>query len=492
MGGYDALLRRYMAAWDAKQKHLAQNKLLSMYPETGQYRRELYPKHVSFFTQPTRQRLYIGGNRTGKSTSGAYETALHLTGLYPDWWERLGGWIFKKPVNIWAAGDTNESTRDVIQKELLGEVSGVKNGKRWVSGEGMIPYHLIEGIKWKQGVSDLVDYVVVRHASGGMSRVGLKTYAQGRKAFQGTAKDFVWFDEEPPRDVYSEAMTRTATTDGKIITTFTPLSGASEMVLSFLPDGHVVEYNDGTRTVVNMTWDETPHLTVEAKNELLQGYSPHERDARIRGLPSLGSGAVYPVPESQVFVPDFPIPSFWPRFFAMDVGWNWNAAIWGAIDRDSGTLYFYSECKMSQVEPETFAKAIKSRGDWIHGVVDPASQGANQFDGRALLTEYQGLGLNLTPADNAVEAGIFDVYTMMISGRLKIFESCSETRKEFRLYMRDDKGKIRKVNDHLMDVTRYGCRSGVNVARMDPAVYDRGLLKRPNARYSEFNPYDHI
>jgi phage terminase large subunit-like protein len=138
-------------------------------------------------------------------------------------------------VDWWAAGKTNETTRDIVQTTLLGEViPGVRKG---VSGTGIIPGDTIDlgRIAWKQGVADLVDTVRIKHVSGGHSLLGLKSYQQGRGAFEGTAQHGIWLDEEPDLDVYGECLIRTATTGGIILITFTPLLGLSEVVLQFMP-----------------------------------------------------------------------------------------------------------------------------------------------------------------------------------------------------------------------------------------------------------------
>lgn len=473
----------------AKEQWDKENKLFLMYPEEGPIRRGLYPKHLSFFRQGTKYRLFLAANRTGKTVSGAFEMASHLTGHYANWWE---GEVFSHEIDAWCAGVTNTSTRDIIQKELFGLVTSAKAGRKWVSGEGMIPLSNIVEIKWKSGIPDAIDTAHIRHRSGKISTIGFKSYEQGRTSFEGTAKHVVWLDEEPPQDIFSEASTRTATTNGIVFLTFTPLKGISEVIKGFLPNGDACEYNDGIKSVTTMTWDDAPHLDEATKNSLIAGYAPHERDARTKGLPSLGSGAVYPVAEDNILVDDFEIPIYWPRAFGMDVGWNWNACAWGAVNPDTNVLYIYSVLKMSHVEPETFCSAVKGRGSWIHGVIDPASQGSNQFDGRKLIEKYRELGLTLIPADNAVEAGVFEGYQMMVGGRLKVFRSCTEFIKEFRLYQRDEKGRIKKENDHIMDASRYLWRTGINCATVNPDAYRDpfGRNYKPKNVYTEFDVLD--
>jgi len=215
-------------------------------------------------------------------------------------------------------------------------------------------------------------------------------------------------------------------------------------------------------------WDDAPHLDPKDMAELLRSTPPHLREARSKGIPSLGSGAIYPVPEEDIICSPFRIPTWWPRCFALDVGWNRTAAIWGAHDRENDCVYLYSEYYRGQAEPTIHASAIKARGDWIPGVIDPASRGRNQKDGSKLFEMYEGLGLKIEPANNAVEAGIQMVWERLSLGQLKIFETLQHTRSELRLYRRDDKGKIVKENDHLMDCSRYLCMSGLEEAITKP------------------------
>ena len=167
----------------------------------------------------------MAANRVGKTFAGGYESALHLTGRYPGWWE---GRRFAHPINAWAAGDTAETTRDIVQAALMGPLAE--------RGTGLIPADAIIGEPSRRsGVTGAFDTARILHASGGVSLLGLKSYDQGRKKFQGTAKHVVWLDEEPPADVYDECMLRLMTTDGLMLCTFTPLEGLTEIALRFMP-----------------------------------------------------------------------------------------------------------------------------------------------------------------------------------------------------------------------------------------------------------------
>jgi hypothetical protein len=146
-----------------------------------------------------------------------------------------------------------------------------------------------------------------------------------------------------------------------------------------------------SKLVVSCTWDEVPHLTRKQKKDLWASIPPYQREARSKGVPTLGIGAIYPVPEDDIVVDDFPIPAHFPRGYGMDVGWKRTAGVWGAHDRDANIIYLTSEHYRGQAEPSIHAEGIKSRGLWIPGVIDPAARGRSQIDGQRLLEIYKEL-----------------------------------------------------------------------------------------------------
>lgn len=440
------------------------NMIESVFPPTGRLRRALYPKHLSFFRAGAkyRERIFIAANRVGKTVAGGFEIACHLTGNYPDWWE---GRRFNKPVVCWCAGDTGKTTRDIIQLKLLGLPGSF--------GTGLIPKDKIIRTLAKQGVSDAVEMIYVKHKSGGSSLCVLKSYDQRREGFQGTEVHVVWADEEPPQDIYIEMLMRTMTTNGIVLTTFTPLMGLSDVVLSFCPGGELVEgtvKDNATKHVTVCDWDSVPHLSQKEKDEMYAAIPPYQRDARSKGIPQLGSGAIYQVPESDIIVDDREIPKHWKRAYGMDVGWNRTAAVWGATDPETQITYLYHEYYRGHAEPVVHAHGIKAPGEWIPGAIDPAARGRGQADGHSLADMYNDLGLRLTYADNSREAGIYEVWELLSSGRLKVFKSLTNLRAEYRVYRRDEKGRIVKENDHLMDAMRYLVMTGLGIAKVQIAT----------------------
>lgn len=225
---------------------------------------------------------------------------------------------------------------------------------------------------------------------------------------------------------------------------------------------------NSSKYLTNAGWDDVPHLDADTKAKLLANTQPYLRDARSKGIPSLGSGAIYPIEEEVFLVDPFAIPPHWRKSYGLDVGWNRTACIWSAYDGDQDVAYLYSEHYRGQAEPSVHATAIKARGDWIPGVIDPAARGRNQKDGERLYQLYLALGLHLYLANNAVDAGIQETWERLSTGRLKVFSTLRNWRAEYRLYRRDERGAIVKKNDHLMDATRYDIMSGIRRAITKP------------------------
>ena len=452
-----------------------------MFLDDGPFRRELYPKHVAFMRAGAtwRSRAMCAGNRVGKTRVAAYELTCHLTGEYPHWWE---GKRFDHPIEAWAAGDTGQTTRNIIQVAMLGPLGTIES-KQW---SGMIPRALVYDVSRKPGIPDAVSTIWVNHKSGGKSVLDLLSFDQKREAFQGTAKHVIWEDEESDNEIHGECLMRTMTTNGIVMVTMTPLMGLTPFISEWLEKSVIETFDaDGksllvparsqvyagegqtttnttgiaelTRYMVMASWDDCPHLDEKAKSDMLAEYPLYQQEARRRGIPALGSGAIYPLGESQISVAPFAIPDHWPRAFAMDLdaGAGWTAAAWMAWDRETDTDYVYDVYKRSHAEPVVHAEAIKSRGKWIPGLADAAALLVTGADATQYVNVYRKLGLDVNLPQKAVEAGIQHVWSRLSAGKLKVFTSCGAFFEEYRLYRRDDKGRIVKKNDHVLDSVRY-------------------------------------
>lgn len=456
-------------------RHKKTHKIDYMFPEEGPLRRELYRKHLKFFRTGPKfiERLFMAGNRVGKTITGAYEISLHATGNYPDWWQ---GKKFSEPVSILVAGDTYQTTRDILQKEIMG---GSYDSGEW--GTGMLSLSVLDKRPLKKrGVSDTYDIVFVKHKSGKYSKIYFRSYDQGRKIFQGISVNIFWADEEVPQNIYEEGLIRTMTNRGICILTFTPLMGITPLVQNFMEDSLKEGSN---KIVITAGWDDAPHLTKQMKETMEKSLSPHQRDARIRGIPSIGSGAIYPVNEQEIICKPFPISPHWPKIYGFDVGWKKTAAIWGAWDRDSDTVYLYSEHYKGMAEPAVHASAIKKRGEWITGIIDTSAHGRSQNDGVSLFNLYEDEGLNIVNANKAIESGLLEVYQRLSSGRLKVFSTLDCWIQEYRIYRRNEKGLIVKDKDHLMDATRYLVMGLSENASVRPSVKKQKSVRTTIAGY---------
>jgi len=406
-----------------------------------------YKKQAEFHSAGAnyRERLLRAGNQQGKTFSGGMEMAYHLTGLYPDWWK---GRKWDRPIVAWAGSDTAETTRDNPQRALLGMVG------EW--GTGAVPQRLIGTSKSALGVADLLDYVKIKHVTGGWSTLRLKPYAQGRQKWQGPPVDCVWFDEEPPEDIYDEGLARTIATRGMAYLTFTPLLGMSEVVRRFL-----MESSDD-RHDTNMTIEDAEHIPPEERERIIAGFAPHEREARAKGVPTLGSGRIFPVPESDLEWETKDLPPHFVWIGGLDFGWEHpTAAVKCAWDRDTDTFYVVQAYRRPEATPLVHAGALRPWGDWLPWSWPHDGLQHDKGSGQKLADQYRGQGLNMLPkkatfpdGSNGVEAGLMEMLDAMKTGRFKVAKHLYDWWDEFRLYHREN-GKVVKEFDDLLSATRY-------------------------------------
>lgn len=410
-----------------------------------------YPKQIEFHEAGAsfRERLFMAGNQLGKTWAGAYEVAMHLTGIYPDWWK---GRRFDRPVAWMAGSESGELTRKGVQRLLLGPP---QLREQW--GTGAIPKACLDGTPpMKPGVPDAVSSISVKHVSGGTSIIQFASYDQGRTKWQADTLDGVWFDEEPPQDIYFEGLTRTNATAGMVMVTFTPLLGMSEVVRRYL-----LEKPAGT-TVVNMTIYDAAHYTKEQADAIVATYPPHERDARAKGIPTLGSGRIFPLAEESISIDAFEIPAHWVQIGGIDFGWDHpTAAIRLAWDRDNDCVYVTNAYRLKEATPVIHASSLKAWADWLPWAWPHDGLQHDKGSGDQLADLYRSNGLEMLhqratfeDGTNGVEAGLMDMLERMQTGRLKVFRHLTEWFEEFRLYHRKD-GKVVKEADDLMAATRY-------------------------------------
>jgi phage terminase large subunit-like protein len=406
-----------------------------------------YPKQIEFHAAGLdyRERLLMAGNQLGKTLSAGFETAMHLTGNYPAWWT---GRRWGRAVVGWAAGVTGESTRDNPQRILLGRPGAI--------GTGAIPKDAIIDTSASRGLADAVDSIRIRHKSGDASTLHFKSYEKGREKWQGETLQFVWYDEEPDEDIYIEGLTRTNATGGLVFITFTPLKGITGVVRRFIVDKQV-----GTH-VTQMTIDDVEHYTAAQREMIIGSYKPYERDARIKGIPQLGSGKVFPLNSDDITVAGFQIPEHWPQIAGIDFGYDHpSAAVRLAWDRDNDILYVTACHRAREQTPVMFAGTVKHWGNWLPWAWPHDGLQHDKGSGVQLAEQYRQNGLNLfkvraTFPDGSYgfEAGVSEMLERFQTGRLMVFSHLRDWFEEFNLYHRKE-GLIVKLNDDLMSATRY-------------------------------------
>ncbi len=443
-----------------------------------------------FFYQPTkkqfefhekgshyRQRLLMAGNQTGKTLAAGMEIAYHMTGLYPKWWP---GYRFSRPVVGWAAGVTCESTRDNPQRILLGRK------RQW--GTGTIPKALLVGQPvLGRGVPDEVDSFSVKHVSGGVSTLWFKNYAQGREKFQGETLDFFWGDEEMPFDIYMEALTRLNRRRGLFLMTFTPLLGMTEVVSTFLRP-RPGDTGKSQRAVIQMTLDDATFYTKEEREEIANQYSEVQREARVKGLPALGEGLVYPVPDEQIKIDPFPIPSYFRRLAAIDFGIGHpTAVVWIAHDPDSDTIYVTDVYRGVSPLYAVHVDAILQRPKWIPVAWPHDGLKTEPKTGQTIADLYRKRGVMMLPISarydddsggpQKKEPAILEILGRMETGRFKVFAQLTEWFEEKNLFHRKE-GKVVALNDDVMMATIYAvmmlryARNDIDASRLQERAID--------------------
>jgi phage terminase large subunit-like protein len=411
-----------------------------------------YPKQRAFHDAGARfrERLLMAGNQLGKTLAAAMEVAMHMTGRYPVWW---AGYRFDRPVRCMAGSESIELTTKGVQRLLLGNP---ETPEMW--GTGAIPKACLNGTSRRQGAPNAVQSISVKHVSGGLSVLTMASYDQGRTKWQADTLDFVWFDEEPPEDVFFEGVTRTNVVQGPVFITFTPLLGMSNVVRRFYPS---VTAHVGTH-VTQMTIMDADHYTPEQRAAIIASYPAHEQKARVQGLPALGSGRVFPLDEDDVKVKAFPIPAHWPQVGGLDFGWDHpSAGVRLAWDRDADCLYVTSTHRAREQTPAMFAAAVRPWGEWLPWSWPHDGLQHDKGSGEQLAAQYKAQGLKMLPmraqfedGSFGVEAGIAEMLDRLQTGRLKVFAHLAEWFEEFNMYHRKE-GLIVKEVDDLMSATRY-------------------------------------
>ena len=419
-----------------------------MYPRLYPWQREFIANTATYS-----QVCLIAANRIGKTYTGTYVDAIHAMGDYPADWE---GHRFDHAPLIWCLGYSGEKTRDLLQAPIVGR----KNGDAFDGG--LIPPERILGYESMVGTPNALRTVLIQHSSGGVARIQFWSYSQGQHALMGDDVDWYHIDEEP-RDtaIFPQVLVRTATGDkgngGRGILTFTPENGRTELVIQFMDEPSTAQI------AMQKGWDDAPHLSDKVKEELLSSFPAHQRDMRTKGIPMLGHGRIYDMAEDAIVCDPFEIPKHFMVIDGMDFGWDHpQAQIQLVIDHDQEMFYVTRAWKKAKVQPIEAWGATKS---WAQGVptawpadgLQTEKGSAKQQKSYYVEAGFQMLAQHATWPDgsNGVEAGLFEIRDLMSKGKFKVFAGLRDLFDEFLQYHRDDKGKISKTRDDLLDAVRY-------------------------------------
>ena len=442
-----------------------------------------------------RQRMLMAANQVGKTYGSAPEFAYHATGLYPDDWE---GDRIKCPKRMWALGVTGEQIRDVIQVALCGTFEGGE-----LSGTGAIPRDKIiqSSIVRSPQTKNLVKDFKVRHVSGAEVLISFKAYSQGQHVLMGPIVDFIWIDEEPEDgEIYPQCVIRTANGNdgrgGHVVLSFTPENGMTPLVCQFMEDIQPGQF------LLNVTWDDAPHLTEMVRAQLLSAIPEYQRDMRTKGIPVLGAGVIFPISDEDIMCDPFECPDHWLILNGCDFGWDHPQAhiqLW--IDPDLDIVYVARAWKKSERDSDQAWNKVKK---WSNGV--PVAWPADGLQhekggGEVLKNDYVKSGFNMhgehatwVEGGVSVESGLWQMLQDMRDERFKVFSTLAEWFAEKRLYHRDQKGggiKIVKEKDDLISATRYAYMMK-RIAQPYGAI--KRLLEADSGGKSQanhdWNPYD--
>jgi phage terminase large subunit-like protein len=419
---------------------------------------EFYDPQLRFFEVGAKyhQRLIRGGNQVGKSFSAAFEASLHLSGNYPSWWQ---GRRFAKPTRGWVIGPTAQLVRDGPQRQLCS-----KGGE---FGTGTIPLASFAGKPvMVPGGTGSIDTLSVSHQTGGkrdgISTCTFKSFEMRSEKMQSESVDWIWIDERCSEEIYSELLARTTATDGILFLSYTPLKGGGELTYRFLN-----EYSSD-RSDTRIEASDARHISPERRAQLEESYLPHEREARIHGIPQLGIARVFPFQIEKLmkqFDPDQDIKS-WARWIVgVDFGFGHPfAAALCAWVHDTEEFFVVDGFRMERSEALYHVKRIAAmcRGLRIPCSFPHDGNAHEKGSGIPLADIYRRLGAPMLGkhAENKgggihVEPAIEEMCSYMKRDVFTIASHMSELGEEILSYHRDEDYKIVKLRDDLISATRY-------------------------------------
>ena len=433
-------------AIEKEQKKREKENFLALY-NAGEKKHE---KQLAFHKCLKRNRWVFGGNRSGKTECGAVECVYMARGIHPYRENR-------KDVCGWVVSLSTQVQRDVAQKKILHYLR-----RDW-----------IEDIVMLSGRKDspehgIIDFIRVKNVLGGSSVIGFKSCDQGREKFQGASLDFVWFDEEPPEDVYKECRMRVIDRKGELFGTMTPLKG-----LTFVYNEIFLNrYNDKEVWYEFVEWSDNPYLD-KAEIAALEG-SMDEKSLQARRYGKFvldTAGLVYPEFDERIHVIEpFALPKEWQDMISIDPGLNNPlSAHWYAVDFDDN-VYVIAEHYEAGRDIDYHADAIKeisSRLGWhtdgkgrICALIDSAAKQRTLGSVKSVVELFYERGILVNPnVEKDLFSGIARVKSYL-NGKngmpnIYIFPCCVNLSRELKGYYWGSGDLPRKADDHSLDEMRY-------------------------------------
>ncbi len=430
---------------EAEQKKRREGDFLALY-NTGD---RVHEKQLAFHKCEKRNRWVFGGNRSGKTECGAVECVYMARGVHPYRENR-------KDTQGWVVSLSQQVQRDVAQKKILHYLR-----KDWIDEIVML-----SGRK-DSPESGVIDFIRVKNVFGGISVIGFKSCDQGREKFQGTSLDFVWFDEEPPKDIYLECRMRVLDKKGDLFGTMTPLKG-----LTFIyNDIYLNRFNDSEVWYEFMEWSDNPYLDGAEISAMEACMDEESLQARRSGRFASAEGLVYPEFDERVHVIEpFAVPKEWQDNISIDPGLNNPlSAHWYAVDFDEN-VYVIAEHYEAGKDVDYHAEKLKevcARLNWhrdsrgrICALIDSASKQRTLASVKSVADLFYERGILVNPDVNKdLFSGIARVksYLNQKNGlpNLYIFKGCTHLIREFKGYFWGSGDVPRKADDHALDELRY-------------------------------------
>ena len=426
---------------EKEQERRFKNNLVFRY-NTG---KKKHKKQIAFHKCKKKNRWVFGGNRTGKTECGAVESIYISRGIHP---YRKN----KKDTFGWVVSLSQQVQRDVAQEKIL----------KYLNPDWIVDITMLSGKK-DSPQSGIIDQIKIKNVFGGISTIGFKSCDQGREKFQGSSLDFVWFDEEPPKDIYDECKMRVLDKCGDLFGTMTPLKG-----LTFIYDE--IYLNKGNSKDVwyeFIEWEDNPYLSKKEIKKLTASLSERELKSRRYGEFTSDSGPVYSEFDENVHVIEpFNIPYDWQDTLSIDPGLkNPLSCHFYAVDYD-GTIYVVAEHYESGLDVESHAKIIKNIADkigWrkdfngrLNALIDSASNQKTLAYSKSVAELFYDNGINVnTNVNKDLFSGINRVKSYFKSNKIFIFKNCVNLIREIKGYRWGKEDCPIKKDDHALDELRY-------------------------------------